>query len=88
MTGKGAHTILHKRAQPVHPYSISSRVCALFPYCPGLFYYTLGNIVSIWFEAIQLVSIVQHTLIQKYGLDKILQPFVFRVKELEKVCQC
>ena len=36
-------------------------------------------------KAIQLVSIVQHTMIEKYGLDKIIEPFVSRVKELEKV---
>ena len=36
-------------------------------------------------EAPHLVSIAKSSIIQKYGPDKILEPFMADVKELEKV---
>ena len=53
-----------------------------------MFYYTLSNVDPKYrssLKAIQLVTVVKHTLVKKYGLDKILEPFVSRVKELEQV---
>lgn len=54
----------------------------------ALFYYTLGNILPQHrsaLQAIQLVTVVKTSVLETYGPDVILQPFVNSVKELEKV---
>ena len=54
----------------------------------GLFYYTLLNIHPEHrssLQNIQLITVVKQIHIKKYGLDSILEPFVVRIKELEKV---
>lgn len=54
----------------------------------GLFYYTLGNIDPKFrstIHTIQLVAVVRTVLIEKYGIKKILQPFVDEIKLLESV---
>ncbi len=54
----------------------------------GMFYYTLGNIhpqLRSTLRAIQLLSVVNVTLIEKYGMDEVLRPFVEELKEFEKV---
>uniref|UniRef100_A0A1X7T9Z5 Uncharacterized protein n=1 Tax=Amphimedon queenslandica TaxID=400682 RepID=A0A1X7T9Z5_AMPQE len=53
----------------------------------GVFYYILGNIPPKWrssLKVIQLVTIVRHSLIHEYGIDKILQPFMESIKKFEK----
>ena len=59
-----------------------------YTYTSGLFYYTLGNIrphLRSQTKAIQLVSVVKSSYIEKYGIDTILEPFVDAVKQLESV---
>lgn len=48
----------------------------------------MGNIPPKWrssLKVIQLVTIVRHSLIHEYGIDKILQPFMESIKKFEKV---
>ena len=62
----------------------------LYRYNLGLFYYTLGNISPKHrssLDAIQLVSVVKHSIIVDYGIDKILEPFIEDIKALESVCK-
>ena len=54
----------------------------------GVFYYQLGNLSPKYrssLSSIHLVSIAKSSIIQKYGPDKILEPFMADIKELEKV---
>lgn len=66
------------------PFLLSYHVCA------ALFYYTLGNLepsLRSSMQSIQLLSVVRSPLVNKYGIDTILTPFMTDLKELEKV-QC
>lgn len=57
-------------------------------FCLGVFYYLLGNLpptLRSSLKVIQLVSIVCHSTLMKYGVDKILEPFITAVKCFEKV---
>ena len=54
----------------------------------ALFYYTLGNISpkyrsSLW--SIQLLIAVESNMLVRYGSDKILQPVLDEIKQLECV---
>ena len=54
----------------------------------GVFYYRLGNLTPKFrssLSSIHLVCIAKAAIIQKYGPDKILEPFMADIKELEKV---
>ena len=54
----------------------------------GCFYFLLGNIHPKYrskLNCIQLVALAKYTLIEQYGLDKILQPVIEDIKKLEKV---
>ena len=54
----------------------------------GVFYYQLGNLNPKYrssLSSIHLVSIAKSSVIQKYGPEKILKPFMDDIKELEKV---
>ena len=54
----------------------------------ALFYYTLGNISPkhrAVLNAIQLVAVVKHSLVNEYGIDKIIEPFMEDIKALESV---
>ena len=54
----------------------------------GFFYYTLGNLeprLRSPTNAIQLVSIVKTSYIDKYGIDIILESFVQAIVKLESV---
>jgi len=54
----------------------------------GVFYYQLGNLRPKYRSSlcsIHLVSIAKSSVIQKYGPDKILEPFISDIKKLEKV---
>lgn len=60
---------------------ISSYVCPA-----AMFYYVLGNIhpkYRLTLAAIQLLTAVKHIHLNQYGIDKILEPFIEEVKELE-----
>ena len=57
-------------------------------FCLGVFCYLLGNLPPMLrssLKVIQLVSIVCHSTLMKYGVDKILEPFITAVKCFEKV---
>ena len=59
-----------------------------FIYIVGLFYYTLGNIdpkLRSAVHTIQLLMVVRFTLVEKYGMNKILKPFVDDICHLESV---
>ena len=54
----------------------------------GLFDYTFGNISPKHrssLDAIQRVSVVKHSVVFDYGIDKILEPFIEDMKALESV---
>ncbi len=56
--------------------------------CTGLFYYMLGNIDPKFrshADCIQLLAVVRTELITKYGVNKILEPFINNIKLLEEV---
>ena len=56
----------------------------------GLFYYMLGNIDPKYrsrAECIQLLTVVRTELINKYGINEILEPFMKTIQHLEKVCK-
>ena len=68
----------------VHIFEHSSLLLLLL----GLFYYTLGNLeprLRSPTNAIQLVSVVKTSYIDKYGIDMILEPFVQAITKLESV---
>ena len=53
------------------------------------FYYTLANISPQHrssLNMIQLVTLVKAVDVATYGIDKILEPFMKDLEELEKVC--
>ena len=53
------------------------------------FYYTLANISPQHrssLDMIQLVTLVKSTDVTAYGIDKILEPFMEAVANLERVC--
>ena len=57
-------------------------------YLIGLFYYTIGNIDPKFrsgLHNIQLLAVVRTALITKYGIAKILEPFIAALKSLESV---
>ena len=54
----------------------------------GILYYTLGNLHPKYrssLVAIQLVAVVNHSLMQKYDYKDILGPFIDDIKALESV---
>ncbi len=51
----------------------------------GFFYFTLGNLEPKYrstIASIQLLGIVKKSLLDKYGIDAVLQPFVDDLKKL------
>lgn len=55
----------------------------------AIFYYTLGNIPPkdrSKMTSIQIVTITKSSLLIKYGLKVILDPFLKDIETLEKVC--
>lgn len=56
--------------------------------CIGMFYYTLTNIDPMLrsrLHAIMLLAVAKSQVINKYGVDIILKPFVEEMMELESV---
>lgn len=57
-------------------------------YISGAFYFTLGNLSPQYrsvINIIQLVALCRVPLINKYGMNRILQPFMQDIHELESV---
>ena len=55
-----------------------------------MFYFNLANIrpeLRSNLATIQLLTIVKSTYLNKYGIDKILEPFIQEINQLEKVTQ-
>ena len=53
----------------------------------GLIYYSLGNLHPKYrspLKGIQLLSVTYYSLIEKYGIDAILEPIVADVKSLKE----
>ena len=68
------------------------RQCKLYIACIGLhvamFYYTLANIRPEQrsnLATIQLLTVTKSEYVNKYGIDKILEPFIQEMAELEQV---
>lgn len=60
-------------------------------YCTllGVIYYTLGNLHPKYrspLKGIHLLNVTYYSVIQKYGIDAILEPIIGDVKSLEEVC--
>ena len=54
----------------------------------GMFYYLLGNIspyLRSQLRSIQLFAAVKAPIIEKYGVDVVLEPFMRDLKVLEEV---
>lgn len=54
----------------------------------ALFYYTLGNIHPRYrstIRCIQLLTVTKSSILQEYGADAILEPFMDNIKSLEQV---
>lgn len=54
----------------------------------GLFYYILGNLrpeLRSTHRAIQLIACIESPVLEKYGFDKVLAPFIKDVKTLYNV---
>jgi hypothetical protein len=54
----------------------------------GAFYYLLGNFqpeLRSSLKVIQLITLVKQSLIADYGIDRILEPFMDSIRELESV---
>ena len=71
-------------------------VCTLYTYTfrdkyllsTALFYYMLGNISPSRrssLKCIQLVTVVKSMDVSKYGIDKVLKPFMEDIQKLEHV---
>ena len=53
-----------------------------------MFYYQLGNLSPEYqssIKSIHLVAIARSSVIAKYGANKILEPFMQDIRQLEKV---
>lgn len=56
-----------------------------FQYHAGTFYFSLGNLPPKQrskLNAIYLVALCKHKVLTKYGIDKILKPFIADMKKL------
>ena len=54
----------------------------------ALFYYTLGNLkpyLRSSLDSIQLVAVLPSPILEKYGIDTVLEPFMSDLKKLESV---
>lgn len=64
------------------------RMVCIFIMYVGMFYYTLTNIEPILrskLHAIMLLAVATSKVINTYGIDEILKPFVEDMMELESV---
>ena len=62
--------------------------CASFVLCAALFYYTLGNLSPKYrssLHSIQMLIAVKSKFLAQYGADKILEPVLEEIKQLERV---
>ena len=54
----------------------------------SVFYYVLGNLSPKYrstLKAIQLLTIMKHSLLQQYGIHKVLEAFMKDIRMLESV---
>jgi hypothetical protein len=78
---------IHKLGKRTISCTCTCLSCPLL-FLSGFFYYTLGNLeprLRSPTNAIQIVSIVKTSYIDKYGIDTILEPFVEALVKLESV---
>ena len=91
----GSRTKIHKLGELHIHVSIAScmyivhvyLLCQMSP-ITALFYYLLGNISPSRrssLKCIQLVTVVKSTDVSKYGIDKVLKPFMEDIQKLEHV---
>ena len=55
----------------------------------GVFYYTLANLhpaLRSTHRSIQLITVITHPLLKKYGFPEVLKPFINDVRKLYEVC--
>lgn len=79
----GSRSGIHKIGEEL-PYLLLTNSLLLL----GVFYYSLSNLhptVRSVLHSIQLVAVVNTSFIQKYGIDKILEPFMGGLHSLEMV---
>lgn len=54
----------------------------------GVFYYTIANLhpaLRSTHRCIQLIAVITHPLLKKYGFTEVLKPFIDDVRKLYKV---
>ena len=67
-----------------------SMIVVIYFFPVGMIYYTLGNLHPKYrspLKGIQLLNVTDYSLIEKYGIDTILESIVDAVKRLEEVCE-
>ena len=56
-----------------------------------MFYYCLGNVLPQYrssLRSIQLAAVAKSSVVEKYGFQTILEPFLESIKRLENVSLC
>ena len=56
--------------------------------CIGMFYFMLGNLsphLRSQLKSIQLLAVAKASVVEKYGVDTLLEPFMQDLKILEEV---
>lgn len=82
----GSSVKKHKLGKDFKSYSLCLR--AMLYMFVGAFYFVLGNLSPrnrSLLHSIQLVALAKTSLIQSYGIDVILQPFMESIHKLERV---
>ena len=88
--GTNTHLMINDSVHVYNQALIVYYLCMLLRLCffSALFYYMLGNISPKYrstLRCIQLLAIVKSSILQQYGPDKILEPFMDDIKSLEHV---
>lgn len=68
--------------------TVPSTGCYFISFLEGLFYYVLGNLrpeLRSTHRVIQLIACVECPVLNKYGFERILAPFIRDVNELGQV---
>ena len=81
--------ILLSSSSSIHVYYINYiSLCNLAYLLVGMFYYTITNIdpsLRSKLDAIMLLAVANFNVINRYGIDEILKPFIEEMMELEHV---
>lgn len=76
----------------IHKLGTCATGCiTLYFCCPGFFYFTLGNLEPKFrstIVSIQLLGIVKKSVMDMYGIDAVLQPFMDDIKKLVGKFMC